>query len=413
MDRTNPVGAPARRTLFPSTLGREVNAQAVVDAIIRNGRITRVQISKQTGLSKQTVSLVVRELEAAGWVGETGRIHGALGRKAVTYQLRPHAGYVVAVDLGASRTRTALADLAGKTIAEAEAATDPRGGRFVIGAVDQLCRRMIDDAGVDWTRLLWVTVATPGVVDPRTGTIKYGHNIPGLDELEVERELVRRLALPVTLENDVNLAVLGEHWQGHGRGCDNFAFVGIGDGVGMGVVADGELYRGAHGAAGEIGFIPLGSDPFDPSIQFKGAFEDAVGAKGLIRRYESRGGSPWRTISDIFAAAESGEPAAVAICDEAAASLALALSAVIAILDPERIVLGGEVGVQAVLLEAVRRWLRRLTANPTPVEASRLGERASLIGALAVALQHSHRALFSPRNNPESLTLPPVEMQSG
>ena len=377
-------------------------------AIVHHGPITRVQIAKQAGISKQTVSEVVNKLEAEGWIHEAGRTSGAVGRTAISYRLNPASGYVMAVDLGGSKTRAAISNLAGGLLIEDERPSDPRGGEFVIVNIVQHCRELAERAGIDWSRVVQIAVGSPGVINSGTGMIGKAPNIPLFEGIEVEKELLAALSVPTILENDANLAVLGEQWQGCGKGCANFALIVIGTGVGMGLMLDGKIYRGARGAAGEVGYMPLGSDPFDPSMSRRGPLEEAIGGTGIMRRYKAIGGSSGQTVPEIFAAVENGEDAAVAVLDDTARLIALTIASVAAILDPERLVLGGRIGGRPELRAGVARWLAQIMSNPPPVETSLLGDRASLVGALAVALGRAHHTLFAARSSPEPLTLPDI-----
>src|SRR3954464_8161174 len=129
---------------------RELGSQGVIDALLREGARTRVELAQRLGLSKQTISAIVRDLEHAGWVAEVGQTSGGLGRRAVRYALRAGAAHVVGVDLGSTRVRAALADLVGQVLAEDDVATDLRGGEALADQVAALCHASAETAGVPW-----------------------------------------------------------------------------------------------------------------------------------------------------------------------------------------------------------------------------------------------------------------------
>src|SRR5262249_6840725 len=143
-------------------------------------------------------------------------------------------------------------------------------------------------------------MGSPGVIDPPSGGIVIAPNIPGLDQLDVQGALRTRLGVEVAIENDVNLAAIGEHWCGGSRGADTFVFIALGTGIGMGLCADGRLLRGARGAAGEIAYLPVGGDPYDARGQRLGTLESAIGSAAITERYAGLGGRDARTVREIF-----------------------------------------------------------------------------------------------------------------
>jgi predicted NBD/HSP70 family sugar kinase len=375
-------------------VARQISLYAVIQSILLHGPTSRADLAKRAGLSRQTISDVVLELETAGWLKPHGRTAGKLGRSAVVYEINAAAGLAAAVDLGGTKLSVAIGDLLGNALAEVTVPTDTRGGTQVVEQVAAAIERLATELNVSAKQLKIVVLGTPGVFHPESAHIMVAPNIPGIGEVNVLRLLSDRLGVPVIIENDVNLAARGEQWRGHGTDVRNFVFIAIGTGVGMGIIADGHLLRGARGAAGEIGYLPIGGDPYDPRGFTLGTFETAVGGVGIANRYVGFGGHGAATVRDIFSALESGDAAASATIEETARLIAPAIAAVGAMLDPEMVILGGSIGVRPELIDAVRRILPRCTPSPPRVEASVLGSRAGLVGALAVAVDHMHDALF-------------------
>jgi glucokinase len=294
------------------------------------------------------------------------------------------ASYVAAVDLGGTKVRAALADLTGDILAEDVASTDPRGGRSVVEQTATLVRKLASQAGVDWDEVRVTAVGSPGAHHPATGAVRLAPNIARFGELDVRAELAGQLGHPVILDNDVNMAAFGEQWRGSARDHRDFVFVAVGTGIGMGIVVDGRLCRGAHGAAGEISYLPIGADPFDPAIHTRGALEEAVAGAAIAARYQEATGEQ-ATVPTVFERAAAGDGSARAAVEDEARLIALAVVAVTAVLDPELVVLGGGIGSRAELLGPVRRWIGRLRTGGPVVTTSVLGHRAGLIGAIAVA----------------------------
>ena len=384
-------------TRSPKPIARKISTNAAVRTVLANGPISRADIAKLTGLSKQTVSEVVRDLIDEGWLRRSGRTDGRRGRAAITYEINARAGLAASIDLGRAKIAIAIADLLGAIIAETVVATDPRGGRHLVDQFETSLHALATEAGVKVGDLRLMVLGTPGVFDSATGHIEVAPNIPGIDAIDLRRLVGERLGIPVLVENDVNLAALAEQWRGHGVNKKNFAFVALGTGIGMGIIANGALVRGARGAAGEISYLPLGGDPFDPRSFRLGTFESAVGSAAIARRYAGFGGSEESTAKDLFSAFASGETSASATIEETARLIALAIAAIGATLDPEFVILGGNIGSRPELVDAIRHVLPRCTPYPVRLEISHFGGRAVLIGGLGVAVNHMRDELFGIR----------------
>src|SRR5258708_31070290 len=163
------------------------------------------------------------------------------------------------------------------------------------------------------SRIRSIVMATPGVVNPKSGAIEMAPNITGLDHLNVVGLLGEKLGSPVVLENDINLALLGEIWHGCAQNVDNVAFLALGSGVGLGLYVNGRLVRGENGAAGEIGYLPIGGDPLQAESRLQGCLEYQIGANGVVRRYREAGGSDVYSARQGFERAAKGGPVAAKV----------------------------------------------------------------------------------------------------
>ena len=369
--------------------------------LLDEGPLSRAAIARATGLSKQSVSAAMAALEQAGVARTTGRVQGGLGRAAPTYEADPGAAWTLGIDLGGTRLRLALADLSGAIAAEVDEPVDPRGGHHLVARIGTLAAGILHARGIPRARLRGAAMAVAGVPDRRTGAVLFAPNLPEFDSIDVRGHVTQALGCPVRIENDVNMAAIGEQWLG--RGGADFAFVAFGTGIGMGLVSGGRLVRGARGAAGEIAWLPFGTDPFDPRGHAQGPLESAIGSQALVERCRRLGGEA-ADVKAIFDALERGDFAAEATIDEAARLLALGLVAVRAMADPERVVLGGSVGVRHELIARVRVYLARAGAGDLPVEASELGGRAGLLGAVGLGVAAARAALLG---EPEPEAPPP------
>ena len=230
----------------------------------------------------------------------------------------------------------------------------------------------------------------PGVVDD--GTVRLADNVPGLTGRRFGAELSERLGHGVTLENDINLAALGEQWQGVARGVSNFFFLSVGTGLGGGLVVDGELRRGHKGAAGELDFVRAGDDSTNPDAASVSAY-----AAQLAGRYPTRLVAPYDARA-VFAAARAGDELAAAVVTEEARRIALHVAPIAAVADVELVVLGGGVGSNGdLLLGAIRSLLAGWLPYPPRVEVSSLGDAVVLTGALAVGLRAALDSVFAKR----------------
>jgi predicted NBD/HSP70 family sugar kinase len=348
---------------------------------------------------------VMRELERDGWVHEDGQIQGSVGRSAMTYALRSDAAFVLGIDLGGTKLHTALADLRGAIVAESIEPTTNDGGAAVVAQIGRMADALVARAGVATRRLRGAVMGSPGIVDPKSGGIVIAPNIAGLDCLDVRAALRARLGVDVTIENDVNLAAVGEHWRGNSRKAQNFAFIAVGTGIGMGIFADGQLIRGARGAAGEIAYLPLGGDPYDGRGQRLGTLETSAASAGIAARYAGLGGAPGTTVREIFDCLDT-DPAARVTIDEVGRVVATAILAVHSMLDPEVIVMGGSIGARLELKLRIEAHLARCMREPVRIELSALGTRATLLGAIGGAIDCVHRALFGVGADVSPLALP-------
>src|SRR3954452_21302980 len=257
---------------------RTLNQGALMQQLRDRGPLSRAQLARDTGLSKPTVSQAVAELELAGLVRAVGPAAPARGRTAILYEPDPTAGYVVGIDIGRAWIRVAVADLGGSIIARRDSPNRARTGAAVVRTVAREARAAVKDAGIGWKRVVHTVVGSPGVFDPSTGRLWHAPNLPDWSKPGLADELRDALTPSTAIENDENLAAVGERDFGRGRDARSFVYVELGTGLGVGIVIDGELYRGARGAAGEVGYIPLP----DAAKSERGRLEEATAAAAVV-----------------------------------------------------------------------------------------------------------------------------------
>ena len=364
---------------------KRINEREVLETIRAGAPISRAEISRRAGISKPTVSLALRSLLASGLVREAERPPDGPGYGAVYFEPVAEAALVLGLDIGARFLRGAVSDLGGTIRARQDVELAVADAADAVEASARLQAALLAAAGLESERVDSVVVGVPGVVTA-DGTLRLAENVAGLEGRRFASELQAALDLPVTLENDINLAALGERWQGVARGVADFVFLSVGTGMGAGLVLGGELHRGRNGAAGEIDFALAGvGETVDPSAaQVSELAHDLAGLAADPR--------------SVFTSARRGEAGALAVVDEVARRIALHLAPIAAVADVELVVLGGGIGANGdLLLDPIGRLLGEWLPFPPRLAVSTLGEAAVLTGAVAVGLQAALENVFATR----------------
>jgi predicted NBD/HSP70 family sugar kinase len=365
---------------------RSANQQRVVDVLRSGEQVTQADLARQTGLAPATVSSIVRDLAGAGLVTtEPGS-----GRRGTTVTLAPAAGVVAGVDFGHSHVAVAVGDLTGTLLAERRAPLDSgHASDAGLDAAAGLLEEVLVDAGVDFAALRCLGMGLPA---PMTdGVVRSSAILPGWVGVNALDAARKRFGLEVHAENDANLGALAEHRQGVARGHANSVFVKVSSGVGAGIVLEDRLFHGSGGTAGEIGHLTL--DESGPVCR--------CGSRGCLEAYTSTVALqammhtqlPGAGVDEIVAAAREGNVSAVRALEDAGLHLGWALASVVNLLNPGLVVVGGDMArAGELLLESARIGLRRHALDAvaaTPVVASELGERASLVGAVLLAAERT------------------------
>jgi predicted NBD/HSP70 family sugar kinase len=401
-----PAGSPQ--------LLRQLNSAHVLRTIRAHGPISRAELAKAIGLSKPTVNEVVEVLLGEGIVGES-QANGSErparpGRRARLLRFRADRGNVLGIDIGANKLLVLVADLNGDVLASERRSVQARersDAAALLKHVQATATDALAAAGTPRSTLQAVGVGTPGIVDPTSGRLALAPQLGGWEGLPLARRLQRSFACPVLVENEVHLSVLAERWRGAARGIDDALFVQAGYGIGGGLLVGGRLYRGANGAAGEIGYLPFAED-WEPRDGL-GPFEHAAGGsayarhgrraaagRGGRRLLELAGGDPDAIDAEIvFAAAAEGNAAAGKIVDTLVARLARGVASASVVLDPRTVIVGGGLSrAGETLLRPLVRNLEELVPLPPHVVLSDLGEEAVALGAVRLAVQTVEEQLF-------------------
>ena len=387
-----PNGQAARPPLI-----RAMNEQLLLEHIRLSGPYSRADLARVSGLSKPTVSLALANLERAALVREAGQRTGVPGRTALLYEVRPDAGFVLGLDIGHQFLRGALADLSGeiRTRSSRKASASSVSGRVaeLVRLADDICA----EAGIPRDRVTQTVIGSPGVYDPRRDAMALTGGLPGWNRPAALAGLREAFGPGLAVENDVDAEALAERAHGHGQDADSFAFVHVGSGIGMGLVIGGKLHRGAHGVAGEIAFLPLADDQEVDrgEARRRGVLETVAAASAVVRQARRAGMRGPVSARRVFEAAARGDTRASAVVAEEARLVASAICCVVAVADPQLIVLGGGIGQAPGFAEAVTRSLRAVAPVLPEVKVSALGTDAVVDGCLAEGTGLAWRQLTS------------------
>lgn len=336
----------------------------------------------------------------------------------------PH-GRVVGIDMGASNVRFALADFDGEPIAVSAGKLRPEDGpEKMIGGIKEGVRAILDRDGApgDAHRgriaksrvasrdshgvLRAIAIGVPSPVDPESGAVAFANNLPGWRNIHLGREIMRAFRVPVLVENDANLAAIGEHWRGVARGVRNFVFIALGTGIGSGIFANGQLYRGRTGNAGELYRLNVEWPRWNDDFGEVGYFESHVAGLGIAaegrRAFGADGPSPAtglveeRNAEFVFERFREGDPTARAVLERVFTVLGVGVADLVSVLDPDLIVFGGGVvkGAPDFLLETVGRVVRRIHPDiAPPIKLSSLEDKAQTYGAIYSALEAARQLI--------------------
>jgi glucokinase len=394
--RPGPARAPVEDIGHTARL-RGVNLERVL-AIARErpGPFTRAELIQATGLSAPTVGSLAMSLISRGLLTDLGAGPSRGGRRPSTMELNARYGFVAAIHLGPARTWLAVADLRGEILARRAVPTPSLGPAALLAHLAGDLRQLLRDLRVPVSRVLAVGAGAPGVVDREQGmVVALAPNLNGWSRVPMAAILRRALRAPVIVDNDVNLAILGEHRQGAARGHGNCAFVTIGTGIGAGVMIDGRLHHGHHYLAGEIELMCMAPQYDDTDFGSRGCLESLAGLRALSDRWSHAGSvneDSW--VSALLDAAGRGDPLARRAVLETTTLVGMAIANLSVVLDPSIIVVGGPLfGWGPALIEDVRRIVAQIVPTPARIVTSTLGEEAPLIGSLLVAESAAHDQL--------------------
>jgi predicted NBD/HSP70 family sugar kinase len=376
---------------------REFNRLRIVDFLRSNGTASRAELARRTGLSRSTVSTLVADLQRRGLVVErAGQFagEGQPGRPAALLELDPSAAAAVGIDFDHDKVRVAVSDLSRSVLAEASAPHDvDHDAQGALGLAADLVEQVLEQAELERDRLLGVGVALAGPIDHDKGALHPSDVLPGWANVDAARELEQRLDTLAYVDNDANLGALAEVTLGAGRNARFAAYVSISSGIGAGIVVDGRPYHGHRGTAGEIGHVVV--DPQGPICRCgnRGCLETLASGPALLKLVQdSRDGE--LSVRQMIELARDGDAGCRRAIADAGQVVGRVVAGLVNLFSPEMVVVGGDLGEAGDLMldplrEAVQRDALPAAAEGLKVVAGELGERANLLGALALVLMQS------------------------
>ncbi|WP_197471569.1 ROK family transcriptional regulator [Microbacterium oleivorans] len=380
----------ARRSTPPGSQSslREANRARLLDSLKRHGRLTQIELAGATGLSPATVSNIVKELTA------TGVLHTSFtsrsGRRATLVSLARQVGLVAGAHFSTRKLHVAIADATRSVVAETSLPLAPDHRHDAeLDRLSLLLGDMVEGLGGSLSDLLAVGLALPAPVDPRTSVISTPGLLPGWDGVDIARSLSARIGRPVHVDSEANLGALAEAREGAARGASSSVYITVGHAISAGLLVDGDLFRGVSGRTGQIGHMTIDENGARCRCGNRGCLETVAAGPALLAGFSETDGI--HRLRDLVTAAGDGVAAAQRTIADAGRHIGIAAASLCNLIDPERIVVGGELArAGEILLAPLRHSLERsiLGGGVPEIVASDFAEWAETRGAIALALDH-------------------------
>lgn len=392
---------------IPQSSVKNINRHAALYLVrFTPGGISRIELSRQLGVTRAAASVIVNDLIQAGLVRETDKQHSG-GRNPINLEINPESGLVIGIDIGATHVTMVLADFLAQVQNEVEISIDVTSGpEACLTRIVAMIEDWLPANGVTLDQVLAVAVGVPGPVVTETGMVSAPPIMPGWDKFPIRDWLQDRLKCPVSLGNDAEFGALGEWAYGTARGEQNLAYIKVGTGIGAGLLLDGQIYRGTTGSAGEIGHITLVENGPLCTCGNHGCLEALAGGRSIVKRAVAGIQKGQRTVlseiepidritsQDVITAARSGDLFAQKLVIESGYHLGTAIANLVNLFNPSMVVVGGGISQLGDLLldpirESVRERSLRVSWQSVRISAAVLGKRSTALGAVAQAISMS------------------------
>lgn len=368
-----------------------MNRNTVLSLIVKEKSISRATISSLTNLSKSTVSSIVDELLNENIIREKGEgVSTKLGgRKPIELVFNPSAGYIVGIDIGASKSISVISDLSGKILSKELTHKRNCDESSYLKNIIKVVKDMAINLGVE-DKLIGVGVGIPGTTDIEQGIARF---VPKLNWVDypIRDVLQKEFELDVFIDNDVNMAVFGEKWLGVGSQYNNFVFISIGDGIGSGIIIDNKIYRGHNYTGGEVGYLVLSKDALETeryTPDAYGYFESVASGSAIERKLGL-------SCKAVFEKASHNDIECIEAVNEMIEYLSMGIANIVSVLSPQAVIIGGGVSKAGLgLLLSIRKEVSRLTPVKTEIVLSQLEEDAGVIGCVGSVLANKYGISF-------------------
>src|SRR3954468_20266581 len=381
---------------------RRLNRLRVIRALRDEGTISRAEIARRTGLSRSTVSSLVADLQADGLVverPEPGSAHGQQGGgPPILLSFDASAGAAIGIDFGHSHLRVAVSDLASTILSERREPLDTdHDAQQGLELAAEMVSDALADAGVPRSAVIGAGMGLPGPIEQSAGTVGSSAILPGWIGMTAATEMRRRLDIPVMVDNDANLGALAEAAFGAGRDAGDLIYLKVSSGIGAGLILNGRLYRGSAGLAGELGHVLVSPDGVVCRCGNRGCLETIAGTGALVDLLRRSHGDDI-TIEGMLEAARNGDAGCRRVIHDAGRALGTVAATMLNLLNPEMLIVGGHLAAAGdILLDGLRESISRAalpeTGRTAELVAGTLGERAHVLGALALVVSEADRAL--------------------
>ena len=386
---------------------RQVNARELLRLLREHNPCSKADLVRLSGLSAPTVSSAIAYLESLDLIENLGEGESNGGRPPGLLRFHASHGYVAGADIGGTRLRMILADLNGKVITQwsTQFTDKQRTPKGVCTLMHDGLKVMCQEGSTSLKKVLHITAGAPGITNVDAGVVISAPNLKDWDNVPLRTMIEKELGISAIVENDTNLAAVGEHWRGSAAGMENFVFIALGTGVGAGIFLHDRLHRGANWSAGEIGYMNVGGKTRSAlQVRETGELERSIGGLGIE--------AEWRRLlqrdrrahdaaliklraTEIFDLAVDGDRLAGEVVLYAAHILANCISDLALALDPEAVILGGGVGSHGELCRLTERLLQRNEFARPVIRSSSLGTQAQLQGAISISLTETENSLLA------------------
>ena len=397
MNRHNSPAVPS--------LIREINERRALELLRISGALHAAEIARLVGLSRPTTTDILRGLVENGLVQEYLPGEEDSKRAKSVFEAISDVKVSVGIDIGSRFIRAAVGDLDGKIRSNVSIPVKAKSLKAITSYINEAVSSALNDSEYKLKDVNSICVGTPGVIQQSSGVVSIAGTIAALDGVNLSELIKNCFGIKPIVENDINVLTVAEQSAGHGKGLSNFCVLSVGSGLGGGLVLNGQLHRGHHGAAGEVFYVPFG-DPHDKHRSDTNPSGDRIAeiTRNLTKKYRnSTLKEPYSTV-DILSAAKAGDALGKAVVAQEAERIALYIAAVSAITDVELVVLSGGIGRQAeFFLSPIKKLVSEILPFPPKIAVSKLGDNGILIGTLQIATVEAREKVFQSAMVPAAL----------